>query len=145
MSTLYRNYTSEEVHRILSQRGTKPAETGGIGGAAGVERHHVTGSGTDPKGLYRWEIIPRDTYILIHTFPTNRIKNDQDAMQKHWDAAKFSVQRNLIGRQALVEWIDEVGSVCVSFFKVRSWEGLAVLVITDMEKDFYKRLGIGAL
>jgi len=137
---VYKNYDDPEIYGRLSQIGFKPKDTGGIGGSAAAEMHEITKKGNDPKRLYRWEVIPRDSYILIHTFPSESLLSHGDEIYKHWASLRLSAQLNLIGKKVLVEWIPEANSVCISFTRVERWELLVDMFLEDAEKDFYRRL-----
>jgi hypothetical protein len=139
---LSRNFSDSSLMGELSQDGVN----------FDISTHTPIKTGHDPKRLYKWEIIPRDTYALIHTFPDNRLRYDMDALLKKADAAKVSCIMNLSGRAYLLEWLGsydldafgkaDVNSFCISFKKVYNWIALCDFFLTDLQRDFYKRLGI---
>lgn len=137
---IIRNFSSPELQAEMSTRGATFALPGQL-------RHEPVKTGYDARRLYSWEIIPREKYTLIHTFPDGRLGSDIDALFKKKEALKFSSVNNLSGRAYLVEWftredVGKFGSFCISFGKAYNWLTLSEIFLEDLEKDFYKRMGI---
>jgi hypothetical protein len=107
-------------------------------------RHAPWKSGFDERRLYRWEIIPREGYVIIHTFPSDRLLMDYPSWVKNREAVRYCCNTVLMNLRFLAEYYDEPGmdikSFCISFLNVPQWREISEMFLRDLQKDFYKRL-----